>query len=313
MNYQNWHSVALELSSQGLSGRKIAKQIGKAKSSVNDVLKAHREGLLELSKKEAKKLKYCYWDLENSLMEGRFFRVRDENIPPHRITKHSHLLSIAWAFNDEEPQSLRMTPEDVKTGNDLALVVKMIEVINEADVIVTYNGKRFDWGVLATRALAYGLPPLKKVAHIDLFQDTKTFRFPSRSMQAVSMYLGLDGKIATSGGYLWEKCADWWKREECEEALIKMEIYNRQDIEATRDLHYRLQGWGTSVNIGTIINELTDDNSLRCVHCGSANISKMDKMTITSTSSFSLYRCDEKDCRGVSRITANGKRLTKVI
>lgn len=312
MNYQQWHSNALELYKQGLSGRKIAKQLGMAKSTINDFLKAYRENDI-LNQVEEKRLKYCYWDLENSLMEGRFFRVRDENIPPHRITKHSHLLSIAWAFNDEEPQSLRMTPEDVKTGNDLALVVKMIEVINEADVIVTYNGKRFDWGVLATRALAYGLPPLKKVAHIDLFQDTKTFRFPSRSMQAVSMYLGLDGKIATSGGMLWERCADWWNYDDCEEALEKMEIYNRQDIVATRDLHYRLQGWGTSVNVGNVINQLTEDDSLRCVHCGSDDISQMNKVTVTASSSFPLYRCNEKDCRGVSRLTANGKRLTKVI
>lgn len=310
---QPWHTKAVELSEMGFSGRQIAKALGRGKSQINDYLKHLREKDLEYVDNNKGKLKYLYWDLENSLMEGRFFRVRDENIPPHRITKHSHLLSIAWAFNDEKPQSLRMTPEDVKTGNDLALVVKMIEMINEADVIITYNGKRFDWGVLCTRALAYGLPPIKKVAHIDLFQDTKTFRFPSRSMQAVSMYLGLDGKIATSGGHLWERCADWWNIEDCEKALIDMEIYNRQDIEATRDLHYRLQGWGTSVNIGTIINELTDDSSLRCVHCGSENVSKMDKLAMTASSSFSLYRCDEKDCRGVSRVTANGKRLVKVV
>ena len=312
MKYQEWHQPVLDLYYKGYSGRKIAKQLGMAKSTINDFLKAYRDNDI-LNKSEEKKLKYLYWDLENSLMEGRFFRVRDENIPPHRITKHSHLLSIAWAFNDEEPQSLRMTPEDVKTGNDLALVVKMIEMINESDVIVTYNGKRFDWGVLCTRALAYGLPPIKKVPHIDLFQDTKAFRFPSRSMQAVSMYLGLDGKIATSGGMLWERCADWWNRTECEEALEEMEIYNRQDIVATRDLHYRLQGWGSTVNVGNVVNQLTEDDALRCVHCGSDKISEMNKMAFTASSSFPLYRCDEADCRGISRLTANGKRLTKVV
>ena len=130
MKYQEWHQPVLDLYYKGYSGRKIAKQLGMAKSTINDFLKAYRDNDI-LNKSEEKKLKYLYWDLENSLMEGRFFRVRDENIPPHRITKHSHLLSIAWAFNDEEPQSLRMTPEDVKTGNDLALVVKMIEMIND--------------------------------------------------------------------------------------------------------------------------------------------------------------------------------------
>lgn len=310
---QPWHCKAVELSEMGFSGRQIAKALGRGKSQINDYLKHLREKDLVVAEKNIKGLNILYWDLENSLMEGRFFRVRDENIPPHRITKHSHLLSIAWAFNDEQPQSMRLKPEDVKTSNDLALVVKMIELINKADAIVTYNGKRFDWGVLCTRALFYGLPPIKKVPHIDLFQDTKSFRFPSRSMQAVSMYLGLDGKIATSGGMLWERCANWWDYDDCEEALVSMEIYNRQDIVATRDLHYRLQGWGTSVNVGTVINEKTSDDSLRCIHCGSKNVSKMDKLAITAASSFQLYRCDETDCRGISRVTANGKRLTKAI
>ena len=70
MNYKDWHSVALELSSQGLSGRKIARQIGKAKSSVNDVIKAYREGTLELSEPKIEKLNYLYFDLETSFMQG---------------------------------------------------------------------------------------------------------------------------------------------------------------------------------------------------------------------------------------------------
>ena len=85
MKHQIWHESVLELYKQNMSGRKIARELGMPKSTVNDFLKSYRDAG-KLGKKENKGLKYLYWDLENSLMEGRFFRVRDENIPPHRIT-----------------------------------------------------------------------------------------------------------------------------------------------------------------------------------------------------------------------------------
>lgn len=325
MNYQDWHSVALELSSQGLSGRKIAKQIGKAKSSVNDVLKAHREGLLKLEKPKDKEIKILFWDLESSLMEGYFFRIWEENIPYHRITKHSQLLSNSWAFGDDEPSGVRVTPEQVKTGDDLHVVLDMIEQINKADLMVTFNGKKFDEKLLNTRALYWGLPPVSYPKHIDLMQDSKRrFKFPSNAMQNISMYLGLNGKIENSGNRLWERAAKWQDYETCEQALKDMLKYGLQDINATRDLYYRILGWSkTTPNIATITKQvqgkdLKEDTELLCTHCGSSDVSKividgMVKQGYTSVSSFDLYRCGESSCRGVSRVNASGKALVNYI
>ena len=122
MNYKQWHKDCISLSEKGLSGRKIAKQLGMPKSTVNDMLKEYREGTLELLEPEKKEVRYLYWDLENSFMQGYFFDIWQVNIPISQVTKHSHLLTAAWAVNDDEPQGIRITPEDVKTGNDLEVV-----------------------------------------------------------------------------------------------------------------------------------------------------------------------------------------------
>ena len=151
------------------------------------------------------KVNVLFWDLESSLMEGMFFRIWQENIQFKRITKQSHLLTASWAFNDEPVQGVRITPDDVATSNDFDIVVKMVQAINKADIIVTFNGKRFDSKLLNTRALFWGLPPIKPVKHIDLFEQSKRlFKFPSNSMQNISMYLGENGKLATSSD-LWER------------------------------------------------------------------------------------------------------------
>lgn len=255
------------------------------------------------------------WDLESSLLEGYFFRIWQENIPMRRIKKQAHLLSASFAYNDEPVQGYRLTPEQVKTGDDFDVVCKVVEAVNNCDLMVTFNGKRFDVKLLNTRALFWGLPPVKAPKHIDLFEQSKrVFKFPSNSMQNVSMYLGENGKLETSGSNLWERCAEWENYEECEKALIEMVTYGNQDIEATRDLYKRFQGWMKGVpNLGVITNEVTENKTLRCIHCGSDDVFPLDQKTYTSVSSFDLYRCGNESCRGISRVTSNGKNLTSVI
>lgn len=320
MKHQLWHESVLELYKQNMSGRKIAKELGMAKSTVNDFLKLHRDSE-KVKCKESNGLNYLYFDLETSLMQGYFFDIWDVNIPMSRVTKQSHLLSASWAFNDEEPQGVRLTPEDVKTGNDLEIVIKLIKALNKCDVAVSFNGRKFDFKKLNTRAIYWGLPPIVIPKNIDLMLDAKRlFKFPSNSMQNISNYLGLEGKISTSSSRLWERCMDFENYEVCEQALEEMLTYNLQDIRATRDLHRRFMGWSKSTpNIGTIVNSKLNDCSLRCIHCGSDDVAKMEltgyngevesMKGYTAMSSFDLYRCGNTTCRGVSRISSTGKQL----
>lgn len=304
----------LALFYSGKTSRKICTEMGWSrtrKSSVNDFLKPYREEQNLEIKKEPKIL---FWDLESSLMEGYFFRIWQENIPNRRIKKHSHLLTASWAFNDGQVEGVKLNPLQVKTGDDLDVVIAMVNAVNSADLIVTFNGKRFDVKLLNTRAIFWGLPPVKNVKHIDLFEQCKrVFKFPSNSMQNVSMYLGEEGKLSTSGSDLWERCAEWENFDICEKSLQEMLTYNKQDIEATRSLYKRLQGWMKGVpNLATIANSVEEVQELRCIHCTSKDVSPMNDYTYTSVSSYKLYRCGNPCCRGISRLTKNGKNLVGV-
>ena len=316
MKHQSWHKDCISLSEKGMSGRKIAKQLGMGKTQVNDMLKAYREGSLELSEPEPKKLNVLYWDLESSLMGTLTFGLWNQNISGNRITKHSHLLSNSWAFNDEPPQGVRLSPEDVAESNDLLVVVDTIRAIEKAGLIISFNGKKFDVPLLKTRALLHGLPPIKFPPHLDLMQEAKrNFRFPSNSMQNISLYLGEHGKLATSGRNLWERCYHFQNYDDCNDALAQMLEYGLRDIDATRDLHKRLQGWFKSpVNIGLITKEINgvntkDNHDLLCPHCSSKDVDKIGSKAYTSVSSFNIYRCGNSACRGLSRDNAAGTKL----
>lgn len=320
MNYQSWHKDCIELSKQNLSGRKIAKKLGMGKTQVNDVLKAYREGKLELSEPEIKKPKVLYFDLENSLMQAYTFNIWNTNIGGNRINKHSHLLSNSWAFDDEEVQGIRLTPEQVKNSDDLLVVVDMIKAIEQADILVSYNGISFDKRVLNTRALYHGLPPIRWGKHYDVMREIKkNFKFPSNSMDNVSKYLGIEGKNTSNHRMLWERCFEWWHHDSCEEALNQMLVYGKQDIVVLRNLHKRIMGWDKSgVNVGMITKDINgvntkDNHVLLCSHCGSSDVDKLLSKGYTTTTSYDVYRCGNSSCRGLSKSNAKGTKLTNYI
>lgn len=307
----------IALHNDGYSSRKICKMIDWSetkKSTVNNIIKNYKDKALEFNKD--KKLNILYWDLESSLMGTLTFGLWNQNISGNRITKHSHLLSNSWAFNDEPPQGVRLSPKDVEESNDLMVVVDSIRAIEECDLLVTFNGKKFDVPLLKTRALFHGLPPIRFPPHIDLMQEAKrNFRFPSNSMQNISLYLGEHGKLATSGRNLWERCYNFQDYQDCDEAIAQMLTYGLQDISATRDLHKRLQGWDKSaVNLGLITKEINgvntkDNHTLLCPHCASEDVYKLGSKMYTSVSTFNIYRCGSHLCRGLSRSNAAGNKL----
>ena len=320
MNYQIWHEEVLSLHKQGISGRKIAKELGRGKSQINDMLKAYKEGKLELLEPEIKKPKVLYFDLENSLMQAYTFNIWNTNIGGNRINKHSHLLSNSWAFDDEEVQGIRLTPEQVKNSDDLLVVVDMIKAIEQADILVSYNGISFDKKVLNTRALHHGLPPIRWGKHYDVMREIKkNFKFPSNSMDNVSKYLGIEGKNTSNHKMLWERCFEWWHYEECEEALKQMLVYGKQDIVVLRNLHKRIMGWDKSgVNVGMITKDINglnnkDNHVLLCSHCGSEDVDKLLSKGYTTTTSYDVYRCGNSVCRGLSKSNAKGTKLTNYI
>ncbi len=92
---------------------------------------------------------------------------------------------IKWKF---DKQSL--------IGNDANVVQKIVEVINESDIIIGQNIRSFDIKVLQNRARQLRLPPV----NIDFNFDTTThsrasFRQMSHSLDYRSQQYGLGGKI----------------------------------------------------------------------------------------------------------------------
>lgn len=181
------------------------------------------------------------------------------------------------------------TVEFESAWNDKArMVERSWQLYNEADIVVTYNGKRFDNKHLKSEWLKAGLAPPKPWKDVDLFQiNASTFGFESKSLNHLCNVLGLDTK---SGHYDSETAFAAMLGDE--HAQRRMKRYNLGDVKITEQAYDRLRGWMPQhPHIGQVA-----ENEKRCNQCGSDNLVQ-DGTTPAVVLNYPIYRCT--DCGGL--------------
>src|SRR6185312_9194312 len=103
------------------------------------------------------------------------------------------------------------------------------KLLNEADAVVHYNGKRFDVPRLQREFLKLDMAPPAPFAQIDLLATARRkFSFDSNKLERVADELGIGRKEEHEGFRLWIKCLDGdvnaWER---------MRRYNVKDVKLT--------------------------------------------------------------------------------
>lgn len=120
------------------------------------------------------------------------------------------LLCVGYRWlHEKKVHCLAITDYDSFKNNatdDRKLLVDFIKVLDEADIIVTYYGKCFDWPYLQAKSLEYGMGPLPTIPHVDLYFTVKSNMCISRkSLANVSEYLCLDAKKTPVLGRVWKR------------------------------------------------------------------------------------------------------------
>jgi predicted PolB exonuclease-like 3'-5' exonuclease len=168
-------------------------------------------------------------------------------------------------------------------------------LIEEADVVVHYNGLRFDMPMLNKEFLEAKMQPPSPVKHIDLLRVVKSnFRFVSNKLDYVSQRLGLGKKTAHEGHELWLKVMNndraAWKR---------MEEYNKNDVVLLEKLYDRLKGW-----VKQHPNHNAYSANTCCPNCGSRKLHKRGEVR-SRVSIFQRYQC--VDCGAWARAAKSEK------
>lgn len=172
------------------------------------------------------------------------------------------------------------------------MVKAMYELVNQADVLVTFNGERADIPWMKEEFRYAGLPKPMPSKSIDLYKQLKgEFALPYRSLRYAAREFGNIPKIETSGLDLWERC-----EQGDEEAWALMEAYNKQDVLATEDLWFDTLPW---LNGTTHLGVLIGDGEARCPNCGSTALTAQPRPARAYVREYQAFRCD--DCRSPLR------------
>lgn len=201
----------------------------------------------------------------------------DQNININQIVEPARMLCFSAKWLDEKEVMFFSEWDD---GEDMIHAAHRL--LDEADVVVHYNGKRFDIPHLNREFVLYSLGPPSPYAQIDLYQTVKSrFRFASGKLDHVAQELGVGAKAHHEGVDLWLKtmAGD-------EKAQKRMERYNKQDTKLLQGLYYALQPW----IVGHPNTRLYDGGA--CPVC-SAPASKLQRrgFAYTATGRFQRYHC----------------------
>lgn len=154
-------------------------------------------------------------------------------------------------------------------------------LLNDADAVISYNGRKFDLPILHKEFLLYNFNPPQPYKQIDLLNTMRSrFRFVSNKLDYVCQQLGLGKKTDHEGFELWLKCmnndAEAWKR---------MEKYNKQDVVLLESLYNRVLPW-----IKNHPNMNLHQDHEGCPTCGSEKLQKRGT-AISGTGTYQRYQC----------------------
>ncbi len=164
------------------------------------------------------------------------------------------------------------------------------KLLNEADMVISYNGKTFDIPHLETEMVL--LDPMlvpSPYQHIDLYQIVKRrFKFPSNKLDDVAKALGVGQKVSHSGFQLWIDCING-----SIEAWSKMRDYNKGDVVITEAVYLKIRAWIKNHPNMNVLDE--EDEIEGCTRCSSFNYQRRGTY-ITSFGIKQQFWC--KDCGG---------------
>jgi hypothetical protein len=270
-------------------------------------------GFKEIKKISFKKPKLAHvpkvliFDIETSPIEAYVWRLFDQNVSLNQIIKDWYVLS--WSAKWLGDSADKVMYEDQRHAKDLANDKKIMKsihkLLDEADVVITQNGIKFDVKKLNSRFIMHGMKPPRSFKHIDTLRIARRhFSFTSNKLEYMTDKLCTVYKKLTHGKFpgfaLWKECLAGNM-----EAWDEMEEYNRYDVLSLEELYHKLIPWDNTVDF----NLFTSDDADYVCSCGSTRFDRKEgDYYHTTAARYQRVVC--KDCGKQTRDSEN--LLTKV-
>ena len=229
-------------------------------------------------------------DIETAPHMAAVWGLWQQNVGISQVIKPGYTLCWAAKWHGE-----REVLFDSICSGHVRMIRRIHRLMNEADAIVHYNGKKFDIPTLNKEFLLMGLAPTAPAKQIDLLTTARSqFRLASNKLDFVAQALGLGKKLHHKGFGLWLECMAKqpaaWK---------VMERYNKQDVVLLERVYDRLLPW---VKGHPNVALYEDEVEPCCPKCASQRLQRRGYL-FTNTRKYARLQC--RDCGSWMRMVLN--------
>lgn len=235
-------------------------------------------------------MKTLILDIETAPNIADVWDLWNQNVSLNQLRQASYTLCWAAKWRDEDEVMFSAVWRDEEFVDQIHFLLE------QADVVVTYNGDRFDIPTLNKEMVLSGLVPPAPYKSVDIYKTIKSkFRFTSSKLDFVAKQLGVGSKVKHEGHELWVKVMAGESR-----AQLDMEEYCKGDVTLLEKVLDQVEPWISGLPNMALYNSLPEDT---CPRCGAYNLTRRG-YSYTLTGKYQRYQCGS--CGGWSKDT---KRL----
>jgi uncharacterized protein YprB with RNaseH-like and TPR domain len=290
--------------------KQIASKLNKAfgtKHSPNAVRKAYERFkypvLAIKDRKDAPKI--LFFDIETVPVTAYVWGLWNNNVGLNMIESDWHVLSWAAKWYGEDDVMYADQRNAKNFEDDRKILIKIWKLLDEADIVIGQNSKKFDTKKLNARFIQHGMQPPSSYRQIDTLLIAKRhFGFTSNKLEYMTDKLCTkykkSGHAKFPGFKMWSECMKGNIA-----AYNEMEEYNKLDVLSLEELYEILIPWDDTINFAMYFE---DD----ICSCGSSDFKKAG-FYYTNASKFQKYKC--KNCgaeyRDVKKVKSAGSKFRK--
>jgi DNA polymerase elongation subunit (family B) len=243
--------------------------------------------------------KVLLFDIETAPIIGHVWSLWENNVSLNQIVADWHVLSWSAKWLDDPPSKMMYDDQrgEKSIENDKRLLQGIWNLLDEADVVITQNGKNFDQKKLNARFVINKFQPPSSYKHIDTKQlASRHFGFTSNKLEYMTDKLCTKYKKLKHkefpGHEMWTECLKGnikaWK---------EMEKYNKYDVLSLEELYKVLIPWDSSINFNLYHDEVD-----HVCKCGSDKFIK-NGFYYSSAGKYQKHKC--KQCGAEVRSKEN--------
>lgn len=235
-------------------------------------------------------------DIETAPIMAYVWRTFKENVGLNQISHDWYILSFAAKWLHQKRVMYHDQSKAKNIEDDRSMLLKLHALLDEADIVVAHNGRKFDVKKINARFIQHGLPPPSPYEIVDTLDIARQqFAFTSNRLAHLTDILCTEKKEQHHkfpGFELWAQCLKGnplaWK---------EMEKYNKQDVISLEELYLKLRAWYVGhPNVGAINGDLSEES---CPKCGSTHVTQKGLRYTKGGGAYLRYQC--QDCGGWSR------------